>query len=62
MKTENLKKAVLEELQSMAKGESFRAIEIRSDGTFKLKRPYSAKKAKALLEKLNIEDKQRASN
>jgi len=57
VKIEDLKKTVIEELGLIAKGGSFRAIEIRSDGTFKLKRPYSAKKAKALLEKLETENK-----
>ncbi len=57
MKPQDLKKVVIEELELMAKSESFRAIEIRSDGTFKLIRPYFAKKAKAQLEKLKTEDK-----
>ena len=51
-----LKKTLIEELELMAKGASFRAIEIRSDGTFKLKRPYSAKKAKTLLDKFQTKD------
>jgi hypothetical protein len=57
VKPEDLKKTLLEELELIAKGLSFRSIVIRSDSTFKLKNPYSAKKAKALLKKIKTKDK-----